>query len=88
MKSETLPSFWDMYYNLDKDIKRQAKKAYYLWSSNPFHPSLQFKCINDTENIWSVRITRKYRALGIFENNIVTWFWVGNHDAYKRFFSS
>ena len=88
MKSETLPSFWKMYHNIDNDIKRQAKKTYNLWSSNPFHPSLHFKCINDEEHIWSVRITRKYRALGIFESDTVTWFWIGNHDTYKRFFSS
>ena len=88
MKSATLPPFWTMYHNLDNDIKRQAKKAYCLWSSNPFHPSLHFKCVNDVESIWSVRITRKYRALGILESDTVTWFWIGSHDAYKRFFSS
>jgi len=88
MKSETVPSFWAMYRSLNKDIRRNAKKVYKLWSVNPFHPSLHFKCVNDVESIWSVRITRKYRALGILESDTVTWFWIGSHDAYKRFFSS
>jgi hypothetical protein len=54
---------------------------------NPFHPSLHFKCINREENVWSVRITRGYRALGILEGDTVTWFWIGSHDEYERFIS-
>ena len=87
MKSATLPSFWDAYQSLDGKTRRSAKKAYQIWSQNPFHPSLHFKCINDEENIWSVRITRAYRAVAILENDTVTWFWIGNHDDYERFFS-
>ncbi|HAT14631.1 MAG TPA: hypothetical protein DCS91_14630 [Microcoleaceae bacterium UBA11344] len=87
MKSATLPSFWEKYYLLDTTIKQQAKKAYRLWLQNPFHPSLHFKCINAEENIWSVRITRGYRAVGVFEGGTVTWFWIGSHDGYERFFS-
>jgi mRNA-degrading endonuclease RelE of RelBE toxin-antitoxin system len=87
MKSATLPSFWTAYRSLDEDTRRQARKAYRLWAENPFHPSLHFKCINREEDIWSVRITRGYRAVGIFEGDTVTWFWIGRHDAYERFFS-
>lgn len=87
MKSATLPSFWTAYASLDNEIKQRAKKAYRLWSENPFHPSLHFKCINDEEDIWSVRITRNYRAVGIFNNDTVTWFWIGSHDDYEQFFS-
>jgi hypothetical protein len=49
--------------------------------------SLRFKCINSEENIWSVRITRGYRAIGILEGDTVTWFRIGSHDYYERFFS-
>jgi hypothetical protein len=87
MKSATLPSFWTAYSSLSEDVKRRARKAYRLWAQNPFHPSLHFKCINREENIWSVRITLGYRAIGILEGDIVTWFWVGSHDDYERFFS-
>jgi hypothetical protein len=87
MKSAALPSFWNTYGSLDKDLKSRAKKSYRLWEQNPFHPSLHFKCINQKENIWSVRITRGYRAIGIFEGDTVTWFWIGSHDDYERFFS-
>jgi hypothetical protein len=87
MKSAILPSFWTAYSSLSEDVKRRARKAYRLWAQNPFHPSLHFKCINREENIWSVRITLGYRAIGILEGDIVAWFWVGSHDDYERFFS-
>lgn len=75
------------YRALGEDVRRSARKAYRLWSENPFHPSLHFKCINREENIWSARVTRNYRALGILQEDTVTWFWIGSHDDYERFFS-
>jgi len=87
MNSNALPSFWAAYRSLDKTVKRQAKKASRLWAENPFHPSLHFKCINAEENVWSVRISGGYRALGVMEGDTVTWFWVGSHKDYERFFS-
>ena len=86
MKSDTLPSFWDGYRKLDESIRHKARKTYVVWLENPFHPSLRFKCVNHSEDIWSVRITRSYRALGILEDDVVTWFWIGNHDEYERYF--
>ena len=87
MKSATLPSFWKAYSSLEESVKRRARKAFELWRDNPFHPSLHFKCINRQENVWAVRITRGYRALGIMEEDTVIWFWIGGHDEYERFFS-
>lgn len=86
MKSATLPSFWEHYYSLSQDVRSRAKKAYGLWSDDPFHPSLRFKCVNKPENIWSVRVTLGYRAIGIMDNDTVTWFWIGSHDDYEKFF--
>ena len=87
MKSAALPSFWAAYESLGESAKRAARKAYRLWADNPFHPSLHFKCINEKESVWSVRITRSYRAVGILQGDIVTWFWIGTHSDYERFFS-
>lgn len=67
-------------------MKRQARKAYRLWHSNPFHTSLHFKCINRKESVWSVRITLGIRVIGIMEKDTVTWFWIGNHNDYDRFY--
>ena len=87
MNSATLDSFWAAYRRLDDSVKQSARKAFRLWAQNPFHPSLRFKCINRQENIWSVRVTLGYRALGVWDGDTVTWFWIGSHDAYERFFS-
>ncbi len=86
MNSATLPSFWEAYRGLDESVRQSARKAYRLWSENPFHPSLHFKCINRSESIWAVGVTRGYRALGILEDDTVTWFWIGSHDEYERFY--
>ena len=86
MTSATLPSFWDSYYKLDSNTKAQARKAYRLWVKNPFHPSLRFKCVNRLENIWAARVSLGYISVGILDGEIVTWFWVGSHDQYERFF--
>ncbi|PSB35097.1 ParE family toxin-like protein [Chlorogloea sp. CCALA 695] len=87
MKSATLPSFWVEYRQLSNSVRKGARKAYQLWAENPFHPSLHFKCINSEEGIWSVRVTLSYRAIGILEGDTVTWFWIGSHDDYERFYS-
>ncbi|WP_207692388.1 hypothetical protein [Desulfonema limicola] len=86
MNSFTLKSFWDEYYKLDSQIKKQVKKSYGLWIENPFHPSLRFKCINQSEKIWAVRVSLEYRALGVMDGDIITWFWIGRHDKYESFF--
>jgi hypothetical protein len=86
MNSKTLPSFWKTYSQLDNSIKQQARKAYRLWEGNSSHPSLRFKCINQKENIWSVRIARGFRAIGMLEGDTMVWFWIGNHDDYEDFF--
>ncbi|PSB07596.1 hypothetical protein C7B62_19415 [Pleurocapsa sp. CCALA 161] len=87
MKSATLPSFWGKYRALSPAVRTGARKAYQLWAENPFHPSLHFKCINNKEDIWSVRVTRGHRALGVMSGDTVTWFWIGDHDEYEAFYS-
>ncbi len=86
MKSAVLPSFWESYGRLDASLRTQVKKAYRLWCDNPSHPSLRFKCVNHEEKIWSVRTNRGYRAVGVVDADTITWFWIGSHDDYERFF--
>ena len=86
MNSATLPSFWKAYRSLDEQTRRRAQRAYQLWADNPFHPSLHFKCINSPENTWSARISLTVRAIAVMDGDTVTWFWIGNHDDYERFF--
>lgn len=86
MKSQTLPSFWAAHTLLPESAKKAARKQFLLWRDAPFHPSLHFKCVNQEERIWSVRVTLGYRALGILDGETVTWFWIGGHQDYERQF--
>ena len=84
VKSQTLPSFWKAYVLLPDPVKQAARKAYFLWRASPFHPSLHFKCVNQEERVWSVRVSLGYRALGLLNDDTITWFWIGAHDEYDR----
>lgn len=85
MTSETASSFWKAFNSLNKEIQKQAKRKYELWKENPFHPGLQFKCINVPNKIWSARVSDSYRVLGIRpEDSLIIWFWIGDHREYMR----
>jgi hypothetical protein len=78
------PDFWADYHALPADIRVRADKQFALLKGNSQHPSLQFKKIGERagQEIWSARITRKYRALAIKLPGEYLWFWIGEHGAY------
>jgi mRNA-degrading endonuclease RelE of RelBE toxin-antitoxin system len=85
MKSSLTKSFPKCFDKLPKEIRQQADKAYQLWRQDPFHNSLQFKCVNQKQSIYSVRISLNYRALGLMDQeNQIYWFWIGPHDEYDE----
>ncbi len=84
MISHTNSNFWKLYKKLPLNIRETAKKQYRLFASDPYHASLHFKRVHSTRPIYSARITRNYRAVGVLEENIIVWFWIGSHDDYDR----
>lgn len=84
MKSRATPRFWASYHHLPTEIKEAARKAYRLFREDAQHPSLQFKKVHTREPLYSVRITLGYRALGLWEGEEITWFWIGTHAEYDR----
>ena len=84
MKSRTTKRFWKLYQALPGEIQLAANKAYALWLENPAHPSLHFKRVDPEEPIYSIRITRQYRALGVLRDDVIVWFWIGKHGVYDR----
>ena len=84
MKSHTVSNFWKLFRKLSPDIQRKANKAYRLWRANPFAGSLRFKRVSEHEPIYSVRIGRGHRALGLLEGDTIYWYFIGNHDEYDR----
>jgi hypothetical protein len=82
MNHFTLPGFWQHYRQLPKNIQRVADKNYALLTSDPSHPSLQFKKVGKKKQLWSVRVGEHYRALGLDKDEGVVWFWIGTHAEY------
>jgi hypothetical protein len=83
MISSTSRRFWECYDVLPQEVRRHAKDAYAVFSKDPYHPSLHFKRVHSTRPIFSVRITRDYRAVGILDGDEITWFWIGSHADYN-----
>jgi hypothetical protein len=67
---------------LPNRIKKQARQSYRRFKSDPAHPSLEFKKLPPFDDIWSVRVTRAYRAVGQREGDRIVWFFIGTHAEY------
>ena len=59
--------FWSDYNALPAEIRGRADKQFTLLKINPQHPSLHFKKLGERkgQEIWSVRVSLKYRALAV-----------------------
>lgn len=84
MKSQTTAAFRKCYATLPTDVRKQARLAYRLFAANPHHSSLHFKRVHTTQPIYSARVGRSYRVVGLLENgNVIVWFWLGPHEQYE-----
>ena len=88
MHSRTTERFRSQLTALPKVVQDKATSAYALWSANPDHPSLRFKKVHTTLPIYSVRIDRAWRAVGILDGDLVVWFWIGSHASYEALLRS
>ena len=86
MKSRTVSGFWKLYGQLPPSIRLEAQQAYRQFMANPQHPGLHFHRLFNDPRLWSVRITRDYRAVGMLEGDTITWIWIGSHDDFDRAF--
>lgn len=84
MNSKTTERFWKCYGELPGTIKKQAKEAYKQFQEDPYYPSLHFKQVHSTRPVFSVRITKDYRAVGIIQGEDIIWFWIGTHSEYNK----
>jgi hypothetical protein len=82
MISRTTERFWKRYHELPENIKKEAKKAFQQFKKNPYYPGLYFKRIHSTRPIFSLRITKDYRAVGFQEEKYIIWVWIGSHSDY------
>lgn len=84
MKSKLTKEFRKRYARLPRNVQEQARAAYALFKENPYHESLHFKCIDSQESIYSARVGRRYRVLGIWRDDTIYWFFIGSHEEYNH----
>jgi hypothetical protein len=84
VQSHTTEAFRRLLAAAPAAIRAKAESTYRLWASNPSHPSLRFKKVHTALPIYSVRIDRDWRALGVLKESTMVWFWVGPHDEYEK----
>lgn len=84
MKSRTTRAFRKLLALLPSEIRGQARTSYQLFAEDPHHPSLHFKQVHEREPVFSARVGRSYRAVGLREEtDVIVWFWIGPHEQYE-----
>ena len=73
-----------MHEALPEQIQRQAKTAFRKFQQDPYQAGLQFKQVHEVKPIYSARISRDYRAVGIKNDEEIIWFWIGSHSDYNN----
>ncbi len=75
------PDFEEYRAELPQDIRKRVPEKFELLRQNPTHRSLRFKKVR---SLWSVRISRGYRALAREEAGAYVWYWIGTHGEYEK----
>lgn len=75
------PEFWYHYRQLPEGIRAQADQSFTLLRTDPRHPSLRLKKVG---NLWSARVSLRYRALAKERAEGLVWFWIGPHSQYDQ----
>ena len=84
MKSHTTSGFRKRYAALPAEVREQARAAYRLFQDDPHHPSLHYKKVHTHEPVYSARVGRSYRVVGLIEDgDVIVWFWIGPHEQYE-----
>ena len=84
MKSFTSRRFRERYADLPEEVRSRARRAYQLFRRNPAHSGLNFKKVDDENNIYSARVGLGYRVLGQMDGEDIVWYWIGTHAEYDK----
>jgi mRNA-degrading endonuclease RelE of RelBE toxin-antitoxin system len=84
---EILPSFEHAYDELPIDVQKRTQDVLALFTERTADNALRPELKNGFDNVWSIRITKGYRAfykkLRDSEGAIYCLFHVGHHDDYR-----
>ena len=84
MKSYTTRRFRQLFASLPRHVQHQARRAYRLFCQNAAHPGLHFKRVYADPPMYSARVGISYRAVGVLDEETITWFWIGSHANYNK----
>jgi len=84
MKLHPTKTFAKNYRKLPEEIKKLTHKQLKLLLSNPQHPSLNIKKMQDPRNIWEARVSESYRFTFHIEDDTYILRKVGTHDILRR----
>jgi mRNA-degrading endonuclease RelE of RelBE toxin-antitoxin system len=80
--SRVTPDFRRDFARLPERVQEQAREAYRLFKADPTPPGLKIKKLPPHADLWSVRITSEYRAIGRWRDDVIVWFFIGSHADY------
>ena len=84
MKSQTTAAFRKRFAALPGEVRGRARAAYRIFSADPHHSSLHFKRVHPIRPVYSARVGRNYRVVGLLEGyDVIVWFWIGPHEQYE-----
>ncbi len=84
MKLSFTKNFIKDYRRLPQHVQKAIDKQLGLLLSDPKHPSLNIKKMNDPRNIWEGRITESYRFTFQIEGDVYVLRKVGTHDMLRK----
>jgi mRNA-degrading endonuclease RelE of RelBE toxin-antitoxin system len=84
MRLQPTKTFAKNFHKLPENIKKAVHKQLALLLSNPRHPSLNFKKMQDPRDIWEARISDSYRFTFQIKGDIYILRKVGTHDILKK----
>jgi hypothetical protein len=84
MISRTTRGFRELFATLPAQVQRQARHSYRLFRNNVEHPGLHFKQVHTDPPTFSARVGISYRAVGVKDGDVITWFWIGSHADYEK----
>ncbi|MBM4046837.1 MAG: hypothetical protein FJ279_17160 [Planctomycetes bacterium] len=87
MNSQLTEDFVACFQRLPDAVKAKARRSYRLWKKDMHHPGLHFKRVHRKEPMYSVRVGKGWRALGLVEGDTISWFWIGSHADYEKLLS-
>jgi hypothetical protein len=82
VRSRTTGRFRKLLAALPDRVQEQARAAYRQFARNPHHPGLRFKRVHPREPVYSARVGRGHRAVGVIVGDLIVWYWIGSHADY------